>query len=249
MSRFALIIEYDGTNYAGWQLQNDQPTIQGAIENALQQLTQRNVRVTGSGRTDAGVHARAQVAHFDSRKSTLSEENYRRGLNTYLNDDIIVKDCQKVADDFHARFQAIQRDYSYSITSVPVAIHRQYLWYVPDSLDLNLLEQAAEIIPGKHDFRSFMHAQSDVRSTICEITESSWKITSKKLRYLIYGNRFLHNMVRSLVGTMIEVARGRFSLQEFREFVEEPDKEAPVVCAPAHGLVLEQVHYEKGLLK
>jgi len=249
MSRFALIIEYDGANYAGWQLQNNQRTIQGEIEKAFEQLTQTQVRITGSGRTDSGVHARRQVAHFDSPKSTLSKDNYRRGLNSYLNDDIIIKDCQPVPDDFHARFQAIQRDYSYSITLESVAIDRQYLWYVPDALDLELLQSAASFIRGTHDFRSFMHARSDVENTVCHISESSWKIQPKKLRYLIYGNRFLHNMVRCLVGTMIEVARGRYTLDELRDFVENPDKEASVVCAPAHGLVLEHVHYEKGLLE
>jgi len=249
MSRFALLIEYDGANYAGWQLQNDQPTIQGEIEKALEQLTQTQVRITGSGRTDAGVHARHQIAHFDSPKSTLSKDNYRRGLNSYLNDDIIVKDCQSVPDDFHARFQAIRRDYSYAITRELVALDRQYLWYVPDSLDTELLQRAAKCIRGEHDFRSFMHARSDVENTVCHISESSWKIQPEKLRYLIYGNRFLHNMVRCLVGTMIEVARGRYTLGEFQDFMENPDKEAPVVSAPAHGLVLEHVHYEKGLFE
>lgn len=248
MSKFALTIEYDGTRYHGWQIQNDQRTIQGSLESAMQKLTQHSVRIIGSGRTDTGVHARNQIAHFDSPSDAFSEDNFRLGLNAYLDEDIVVKKCQRVPDDFHARFWARQRDYSYTLSTKPLAIGREYRWYVRNSLDPALLEQCAEVVRGEHNFLSFMHARSDTENTICDIVESSWIIAPKKLRYLICGNRFLHNMVRCLVGTMIEVARGRYSLEQFRLFIELPDTETPVVRAPARGLVLERVHYKDELI-
>ena len=249
MTRYALLIEYDGSRYHGWQIQNGAPTIQGALEAAMERLTQSAVRITGSGRTDTGVHARAQVAHFDSPREDFSEDNYRMGLNSYLDHDIVVKECRRVSDDFHARFQAAQRDYSYAISTVPLAIGRRYAWFLYNKLDTGLLEDLAKSIHGKHDFRSFMHARSDAENTICDIMNSSWIITRDALRYSISGNRFLHNMVRCLVGTMIEVARGRYTPDMFRQFLHEPDKEAPVVRAPAHGLVLERVHYEDDIFQ
>ncbi|MBS1272090.1 MAG: tRNA pseudouridine synthase A [Candidatus Marinimicrobia bacterium] len=243
MSRFALLIEYDGSQYHGWQIQKADPTIQQHLEDAMQQLTQQSVRIIGSGRTDTGVHARGQVAHFDSPREDFTAEIYRRGLNANLPDDILVKACVSVSDDFHARFDAKRRDYQYTMTMNPRALGRQYAWSVRGSLDVTLLQQTAEFVEGTHDFTSFMSARSDIENTRCHIIKSSWKIGSKRLRYFGCGDRFLHNMVRCLVGTMVEVARGRYTMDEFRQFIDEPDKKAPVVRAPAHGLVLDKVHY------
>ncbi|MCF7805175.1 MAG: tRNA pseudouridine(38-40) synthase TruA [Candidatus Marinimicrobia bacterium] len=247
MNRYALIIEYDGTEFHGWQIQSEVRTVQETIEHALAKLTQREIRIVGSGRTDTGVHARYQVAHFDNDKEDFTPETYTRGINSYLPEDVVIKHCVEVPDDFHARFDALRRDYIYTISTKQIAIERQYAWYIPSDFDRKILEEAAAIIFGKHDFRSFMSANSDTDNTVCEIVKSSWKIGSNRLRYLVYGNRFLHNMVRCLVGTMIEVARGRYTLPEFRDFVETPDKEAPVVRAPAQGLVLDKVHYRHNL--
>lgn len=244
MSRYALRIEYDGTNYHGWQVQQNVRTVQEEIEKGLSQLTSRELRVTGSGRTDAGVHAMGQVAHFDESERDFDGGVYCRGLNSYTPDDILIKECIRVNPEFHARFDARQRFYRYEITLEPVAIGRQYTWQVYREIDELTLQKAATCIEGRHDFQSFQHAQSEIENSVCEIINSAWKTDGKRLRYLICGDRFLHNMVRCLVGTMIEVARNRFTLDEFESFIEEPDKNAPVVRAPAHGLFLDDVRYK-----
>ena len=244
MSRYAIIAEYDGTAYHGWQIQESVPTIQQHLEEALAQLTQSDIRITGSGRTDTGVHAIGQVAHFDSTIEHFTTETYLRGLNSYLPDDILVKECVKVPANFHARYDAIRRDYTYIIATEPVAIGRQYCWSVYQDLNIQILHRLAEIILGAHDFYSFMSARSSTENTVCTIVKSAWKTGANQLRYSIYGNRFLHNMVRCLVGTMVEVARGRYSLEKFTDFLQAPDKEAPVIRAPAAGLFLEKVHYK-----
>lgn len=244
MSRYALRIEYDGSHYHGWQVQQNVRTVQAEIEKGLNQLTGQELRITGSGRTDAGVHAVGQVAHFDESKRDFDSAVYRRGLNSYIPDDILIKECNRVHTDFHARFDARQRFYRYELTLEPIAIGRQYSWQVYREIDELILKKAAAYIEGRHDFQSFQHAQSEIENSVCEITNSAWKIDGKRLRYLICGDRFLHNMVRCLVGTMIEVARHRFTLDEFQSFIENPDKNAPVVRAPAHGLFLDDVRYD-----
>lgn len=247
MTRYAMLVEFDGTAYSGWQVQRDVPTIQGQLESALVQLTQEAVRVVGAGRTDAGVHARGQVAHFDVTKVRHPSDVYIRGLNSYLPADILVRDVTEVPADFHARFDAVRRHYRYEICPEPTAIGREYHWYVSTDLETDLLEASAALIPGEHDFTSFMHAQSSTENTICDIVTSAWTIGEQTLRYEIAGNRFLHNMVRCLVGTMVEVARGRYTVDEFRAFLMAPDREAPVYRAPAHGLFLEAVSYREPL--
>ncbi len=244
MNRYAMLIEFDGTNYHGWQIQKGVPTIQGTLETAIYALTEEHTRVVGSGRTDAGVHAFGQVAHFDVVHRNYPSEVYVRGLNNYLPDDILVKDCAEVSDGFHARYDALQRTYLYEITLEPVAIHRQYQWYVPAKIQRDQLQTAAGQVLGLQNFYSFMHARSATQDTLCEILESEWLMQINRLRYRITGDRFLHNMVRCLAGTMIEVARGRYSMEEFELFLSRPDKEAPVYRAPAHGLFLDEVRYE-----
>lgn len=244
MTRYAIRIEFDGTNYNGWQIQKGVPTIQDTLETAIYELTEEYTRVVGSGRTDAGVHAFGQVAHFDIANSNYPSDVYVRGLNNYLPADILVKECAEMSEGFHARYDARQRTYVYDITLEPVAIRRQYQWYVPAKIRRDHLQTAASQVRGLHDFYSFMHARSNTQNTSCDILESEWQMQTHRLRYRITGNRFLHNMVRCLVGTMIEVARGRYSMEEFELFLSQPDKEAPVYRAPAHGLFLEQVRYE-----
>ncbi len=243
MSRYALLIEFDGTNYSGWQIQKGVQTVQGTLETAIYELTEERTRVVGSGRTDAGVHAFGQVAHFDIVSKRYPSDVYIRGLNTYLPNDILVRTCTEISDGFHARYDARQRTYIYDITLEPVAIHRKYQWYVPAAIQRDHLLVAAKQVLGRQDFTSFMHARSDTRNTICEILESEWLIERHTLRYRITGDRFLHNMVRCLVGTMIEVARGRYSMDDFGLFLTQPSRDAPVYRAPAHGLFLEQVQY------
>jgi len=245
--RFAIEVEYDGSDYSGWQIQTDVPTVQETLERAGFELTRQEIRMIASGRTDSGVHARGQVVHFDVKDIDFEVDVVQRGLNSYLPDDIVVKRAVEVSPEFHARYDARRREYIYTISTVQHAIGRQYVWYVQWDIDFRKLHQCADYVTGEHDFCSFMHARSDTEDTVCIITGSSWEQSGERLYYRISGNRFLHNMVRCLVGTMIEVARGRYALEDFQSFVDDPDKDAPVVRAPAKGLTLEGVQYENGI--
>ena len=244
VKRFAIRVEYDGTDYSGWQIQANATTIQERLEDALKEITRQEIRIVGAGRTDSGVHARGQVAHFDVNDVKLEPVNITGGMNANLPDDIVVRETWEVDGQFHARHDAVSRDYIYTISLQQHAIGRQYCWFVYNDLDFHTLQEAERLVLGEHDFRSFMHAQSDTEDTICNITKSTWKSEEDTYRYGISGNRFLHNMVRCLVGTMVEVARGRYTVQDFRDYIQQPDKEAPVVSAPAKGLVLDRVHYD-----
>jgi tRNA pseudouridine38-40 synthase len=242
MRNVKLIIEYDGTNYAGWQRQDNASTIQEKIESVLAQILQEKINVTGAGRTDAGVHARGQVANFrTSTQLTLNEIN--GGLNSLLPDDIVIRKTEEVALDFHARYSAKQREYIYYITRVPSALLRNYSWYVKYPLDFNLMQQSANAILGTHSFESFCRSNSDVTHYNCNVSLSKWNIDGDKLIYDVSADRFLHGMVRALVGTMVDVGRGYTSYDEFISIISKNDRKEAGVAAPAKGLVLQEVFY------
>ncbi|MBI4546752.1 MAG: tRNA pseudouridine(38-40) synthase TruA [Ignavibacteriae bacterium] len=242
MRNIKLTLEYDGTNYIGWQRQDNGRSIQGEIETVLQQLLQESVIVIGAGRTDAGVHARGQVANFRT-ETVLSLEELKRGLNALLPDDIVVRQVDDVPMDFHARFSAKERMYSYLIAMVPSALMRNYSWYVKYRLDIDLMKRAASAIVGTHDFESFCRANADVDHHRCTVLTSCWQEDGKLLVYRINADRFLHGMVRALVGTMVDVGRGYTSFEEFSKLFEKKNRSEAGMAAPAKGLVLEKVVY------
>jgi tRNA pseudouridine38-40 synthase len=237
-----LLIEYDGGAYAGWQRQASDPTVQAAIEDALATLLRHPVTITGAGRTDSGVHARGQVANF----LTPSEMDPRRvaaGLNGLLPDDIAILGCSEAPASFHARFDATGRRYSYTISALPAALDRRRVWQVSWPLDAGLLRDAASAITGSRDFTSFCRAGSEARHHVCAVREASWTQSGPLLRFGITADRFLHGMVRALVGTMVDVARGHTSPGEFAAMLESRDRREAGPAAPPHGLVLEEVLY------
>ena len=242
MRNIKLTLEYDGTNYVGWQRQDNGRSIQGEIETALQKLLQETVNVIGAGRTDAGVHARGQVANFRT-ETTLPLEDIKRGLNALLPDDIVVLEVDDVPMGFHARYSAKERMYSYLITRIPSALLRNYSWYVKYRLDLDLMRQAAATIVGSHDFESFCRANSDVDHHTCTVFTSCWQEDGTLLRYSISADRFLHGMVRALLGTMVDVGRGYATLEEFTKLFEKKNRSEAGMAAPAKGLILEKVVY------
>jgi len=242
MRNIRLLIEYDGTNYAGWQRQENGATIQGEIENAIAGITQELPTLIGAGRTDAGVHARGQVANFRTT-TLLPAEKLRSGLNALLPEDIVVINVAEVPEAFHARYSAIERQYSYLITLRPTALLRSYAWHVKYALDLAPMERAAECIGGLHDFQSFCKANSDVEHHRCDIRAASWKREGETLSFSIASDRFLHGMVRALVGTMVDVGRGFLTLEDFLAILERRDRAEAGMAAPARGLVLEAVLY------
>ena len=242
MSRFKIIIQYDGTDFRGWQLQSKERTVQGEIESALMNLNDSNlIRVHGAGRTDTGVHATGQVAHFDF-DTKLDNDDLKNALNGNLPKDIRIMYCEKVSEQFHARFSAKKRHYLYRTRNNKYLLDRNYTWST-EKLDLDKLNEVAKIIKGNHDFTSFSRFNKNLDHRRCIIYESLWKEDSEIVNYHITSNRFLHHMVRYLVGTMVEVIREKFELEYFKELINKPSENVNIFKAPPQGLVLTKVDY------
>jgi len=237
-----MTVEYDGANYFGWQLQKGQITVQQVIEEALKILYKTPIRIVASGRTDAGVHARNQVVHFDV--PAADPFRLKRALNGLLPRDVVIKHCVRAESNFHARFSALSRSYSYTIATNPTALERHYAWSVYFALNLTLMQRAAEVIGRQTDFQAFCKVRSDVKHYECRIFESRWITRQERLVYYIRANRFLHGMVRAIVGTLIEVGRGKLTLKEMLQIIEKKDRRLLPATAPARGLVLEHVYYD-----
>lgn len=242
MRNIKLLLEYDGTDFVGWQRQLNGRSVQAEIEEILSRILQEQVSVIGSGRTDAGVHARGQVANFRTQTS-MGLRAILGGLNGLLPEDTVVRAIDEVPLEFHARYSARERAYSYRISRQPTALFRRFSWYVKYELDMQLMRQAAEAILGMHDFTSFCRANSNVDHHICTVSVSRWVEDADLLRYDIRANRFLHGMVRALVGTMVDVGRGYMNLKDFRAILAKKDGKEAGMTAPAKGLVLEEVFY------
>jgi tRNA pseudouridine38-40 synthase len=238
-----MTIEYDGTRFHGWQSQNNAIAIQNLVEESIFKLTEENIRITGSGRTDTGVHARGQVANFLLTKKWLSDK-LCKGLNAYLPEDIVVKNVHKVSTDFNARFDAKKRIYHYYIYLGETAIHRSYCWQIYYNIDIAALFNLGSVVKGIHDFSSFSKLETQTSSKMCQVFDSVWREKQDFLVYRIEANRFLRGMVRTLVGTMIDVARGRFSPEQFEQIFIARDRKKAGQTAPAQGLFLEKVLYD-----
>jgi tRNA pseudouridine38-40 synthase len=237
-----LTIEYDGTEFVGWQSQQNGRAVQDEIERALRQITGEEIRIVGAGRTDAGVHARGQVASFRSG-SALTCERLRAALNGVLPEDVCIHAVDDVAESFHARFGAIRREYSYTIALHPTALERRTAWFVKYPLDTSLLRTAALAPLGTHDFTSFCKGESEVDNRVCTVVRSEWTDRPGGMVYHVAADRFVHGMVRTLVGTMVDIARGYFPPDAFREILDKRDRKEGGTAAPPHGLVLEKVDY------
>ena len=236
-----MIIEYDGTAFAGWQLQPEERTVQGELEKALQAILQEEIRITGAGRTDAGAHAQSQVAHFDATQYP-NGINWTKALNSILPEDVVVREVIEEKPDFNARFAAKSRSYRYQIHLGSTALERAHSWAVFYDLDFSLLERCAALLPGQHDFSAFCSEEErDKREAI--VFEASWKKEGNFLYFDITASRFLRGMVRMLVGTMAEVARGFLSLEAFQKILLNPDEKKGGPLAPASGLFLMRVEY------
>ena len=241
MQRIKLIIEYDGTNYLGWQSQKNKQSVQDAIEYALGILFKRPIRLTAAGRTDTGVHARNQVAHLDIPPYDLYR--LKNSLNGLLNKDIVIKDIQNCAKEFHARFDALSRRYRYYISQAPVAINRNFVWPLYFPLNVSLMQTGAHLIEKTRDFKAFCKPKSDVQNYLCRIHTSKWFYRDNFLVFEIAANRFLHGMVRAIVGSLVSLGRGKISLQDFKDIISSGDRTKIPYTAPAQGLILEEVIY------
>lgn len=241
-----LIVEYDGTHFHGWQIQPDQRTVQGEIQDRLSKLFGGPIPIIASGRTDTGVHAVGQVVNFHATREITDERLYQ-ALNGMLPQDIAVKKIDTVPDDFHARFDAIRRSYFYRISYTKSPIGRFYTWYMKRNLDLETLNRAAQYLLGRHDFTSFCVAAHEKENRVCEIYQSEWQQEENGLVYYITGNRFLRTMVRSIVGTIVEMGRGVRPPEAMPEILEAQDRQRAGESAPSCGLFLNKVVYADNL--
>jgi tRNA pseudouridine38-40 synthase len=244
MRTFKITLAYDGTNFAGWQLQAGPRTVQGVLEESLHPIDDCRVIVHAAGRTDAGVHATGQVVSFALR-SAIAPDALQRALNVRLPDDVRVMAVEEVAADFHARFHARSKTYHYAIWNGPVAPPqiRHFVWHVAQPLDLEAMQAAAGILVGEHDFAAFQAAGSDVASSRREVLVSRLSKADAQLVYEISGTGFLRHMVRNIVGTLVDIGRGRRSRDDMRRVLESRDRTQASATAPAQGLTLHEVLY------
>jgi tRNA pseudouridine38-40 synthase len=250
LQNIKLLIEYKGTSYSGWQVQDGPKTIQAEISQAICKVTGCKVELIGAGRTDAGVHALGQVANFHLNHR-LEPERYRDALNYYLPEDIRVKHSSLCEESFHARFDAVWRRYRYLVTYEKSALYRELRWENPVTLDFSLLKESAALVEGEHDFSPFCVVASRKEENLCNIFSSKWCRIGPLLVYEIRGNRFLHSMVRSLVGAMINLATIKqdnnvlnLTLPEFADIIGSQTEERITFTAPPHGLYLVSVGYK-----
>lgn len=240
-----LTIAYDGTDFVGWQRQDNGVSIQGAIEEALATIDGAPVTLNGAGRTDAGVHALAQVA--SARIATqLDDATMARALNANLPEAIRVTAVATVPDDFHARFSATGKSYEYRVWNGPAMppFIRLYAWHIPEPLDLDAMREASAALIGEHDFAGFRSAQSVNHTTVRRIWTAEWRTSGEGLLvFHISGEGFMRYMVRSLAGTLVEVGRGQRAASDVARLLETPDRSAAGRTAPAHGLFLVNVAY------
>lgn len=242
MRNIKIVLEYDGTNFCGWQLQPYDRTVQGELNKSLNKFLHENVTIIGAGRTDSGVHALGQVANFTTN-SELSLTKIKTALNGTLPNDIRVLSVEEVPADFNARFDAKKREYHYTITKRERAIARYYSWHFHPKLELAKIRQASQYLVGKHDFQSFCQSNAEVNNYICDIESISWIEAEDNLILKIIANRFLHNMVRIIVGTMVEVGQGKIEPTRVKKILKTKDRNNAGPTVPAQGLCLIKVYY------
>jgi tRNA pseudouridine38-40 synthase len=246
--RLALVLAWQGTSYSGWQRQPDAPTIQQTVEQALSRLCARPVTIFGAGRTDAGVHARGQVAHADAA-TRLDPGEMTRALNAILPDDVLVREAGFVGEAFHARYDARGKTYVYLIHPGPgrPLFDRHFVWHRPQELDLDAMNQAAARLVGRHDFSSLAAAGSEVKSAVREVKSAAWRHDQAgRLQFTVIADGFLRTMVRSMVGTLVQVGRGRFTPEDISDILAARDRSRAGPTAPPQGLWLMSVDYQAG---
>ena len=244
---FKLIIEYLGTSYNGWQYQPNCPTVQGEIQSALEKILHKNkqdINLIGSGRTDSGVHALAQTANI-LLTTDMDAFTIKNALNANLKNDIFIKDCLEVDLNFNSRFSAKKRCYIYKITQRYSPFINNREWFNSNDLNIELMKQSAKYIIGEHDFSLLSKDNPEIKNKNCKIYLSKWENSIENMIYTIEGNRFLHHMVRYLVGAMVEIGKKNISLDYFKRMLgNEKSIKGSIYKAPAEGLYLKKICYE-----
>ncbi len=242
---FKIVVEYDGTLFFGWQRQKDKKTIQGEIEKILSRILNQEIRITGSGRTDSGVHAFGQVANFHA-ETDLDPYQLKKAVNSIIKDPIVIRECHIAENDFHAQYDAISKEYQYFILNRedPSAIGASFQWHIRQPLDIELMRQCCRVITGVYDFKSFENAGSPRTTTIREVLFSEIsQLEEDRFFFIIRANGFLKNMVRNLIGTIVLAGQKKISVKEFKDILKAKDRAKASPTAPPHGLFLKQVNY------
>jgi tRNA pseudouridine38-40 synthase len=248
--RYFIYLSYDGAAYCGWQRQPDAPSVQETLEKALSTLLRENILITGAGRTDTGVNASFYVAHFDCEKQIDDCGKVCYKLNLILPQDIAVSQIRKVRNEAHARFDAKEREYTYIISQHKNPFRRYSAWQYYVALDFDKMNLAAEKLLNYDDFTSFAKLNSNNKTNICHVTKAEWSRDSKDKAVLIFtirADRFLRNMIRAIVGTLVDVGRGRYTVEEFEDIIRSKELSRSSAGAPAQGLFLSDVIYEEDI--
>lgn len=244
MPRYFMHLAYNGANYHGYQIQPQSKSIQEELEKCLSLKLGCPVPVTGCGRTDTGVHARNYYAHFDVENPIVDTQRLVEQLNIFLPKDIVVFRIWSVADELHARFDALSRTYHYYIARTKDPFHTQDAYYLYGTLDVEKMQEAANVLFEYEDFTSFSKLHTQVKTNNCRIMEARWFEENNLLVFRIKADRFLRNMVRAVVGTLLEVGRNKMTVGEFRKIIEKKDRCSAGFSVPAHALFLEEVEYD-----
>jgi len=245
--RFFINFSYKGTNYHGWQSQSNANSIQEEMEGAMSTLLNIPIKLVASGRTDTGVHAHKMIAHFDVKFYSKSDNNFIHRLNQFLPEDISVNSIRRVKDDAHARFDALCRTYEYFINSKKTPFGNEFHYNLNQPLDINSMEEASKILLQYNDFECFSKSRTDVKTFICNISFAEWTLLDNGLKFTITANRFLRNMVRSIVGTLLDIGLKKKFLNDLPKIIENKDRSLAGFSVPAKGLFLKEIVYPKNI--
>ncbi|TAE69621.1 MAG: tRNA pseudouridine(38-40) synthase TruA [Bacteroidetes bacterium] len=245
--RYFIDIAYKGTNFAGWQKQQNAHTIQAEIEQKLSWYFKQNIEIVGSGRTDAGVHAFQQIAHFDIEKQ-ISKDDFLYRLNKMLSESIAIKDMYEVKSNAHARFDAVYRSYQYHILTKKSPFIKNDALYYPYKIDIEKMQEATKILLEHNDFQAFSKVHTEVNNFLCQIYKAEWEIQEDKIIFHIAANRFLRGMVRAIVGTLLAIAKNKITIEEFRDIFDSKNRQNAGESIDADGLYLSEVLYDKEII-
>lgn len=245
-NRYVIKIAYDGTKFNGWQIQNNALSVQEVLEKSLSTVLREKISIIGAGRTDTGVHATGQFAHFDTTQNLNT--NFIHSINGILPCSISVLEVYKTHPEFHARFDATYRRYLYRITLKKNPFEIERALFIPYSLDIQKMQKASQELLKFQNFASFCKAHADNKTFLCDLHFAEWKINNHILEFHIQANRFLRGMVRAIVGTLLEVGKGKLSIQEFIEIIESQDRKKAKMNVMPYGLYLIDVGYPEGFL-
>lgn len=247
MNKYFMSLAYQGTAYHGWQRQPNAVSVQQVLEEALSKLLRKNISIVGAGRTDAGVHARQMFAHFDLTEALKTPEELIFLLNGFLPDDIAIKGIYRVTPDAHARFDATKRSYEYHVATSKDPFNAPFHYYLKKKPDIDLMNQAAKILFDYEDFKCFSRSNTDVKTFLCSMKTAEWKEVGSDLIFYISANRFLRNMVRAVVGTLLEIGFKKRTVEDMERIIKSKDRGQAGFSVPAQGLFLTQIDYPENI--